>query len=343
MEKKTKKTHSTQQILQTKIAAPFASIIQFSKHEALLPENAIVVLGLSGGPDSVFLLHFLLELKKRGDITQIIAAHLDHEWRKESGDDAAFCKQLAEAHGIPFETLKMSELISHTKWNGSKEEIGRNARRMFFESIAKKYGADAIALGQHAQDQQETFFIRLLRGTSLTGLCGIWPKRGSYIRPLLQTNKSDILAYLHAHDISYLEDPSNVEETFLRNRIRKSVIPALQEADSRFDVTFEQTIHRLQETEQYLDQHARDLFSQMSSKHTGAIEVSIDALLSQPPIMQSRLIMLWLTQEQVPFSATQSFIDELIRFLQSEHGGTHALHPSWQLKKKQRKAIIEKK
>jgi tRNA(Ile)-lysidine synthase len=308
----------------------------------LIPEGSTIVLGLSGGPDSVFLLHLLLHLKKTGHIKEIIAAHLDHEWRTDSAKDTQFCKNFAEQHGIPFETKKLSELPIDLKWEGSKEDIARKARRFFLESMQQKYSANAIALGHHLQDQQETFFIRLLRGASLTGLCSMWPTYGPYIRPLLQTNKSDILHYLTTHGIAYLEDPSNQYETFLRNRIRTTVIPALKAADSRFDTTFMRTLGRLQETEQYLDHQAHQLLATMSRKVDEKREVSIDELLAQPPIMQSRLIILWLRQEGVQFPVTQTFIDEITRFLCSPHGGTHALHETWRMKKRRNVAWIEK-
>ncbi len=312
------------------------------KATKLIPEGSTIVLGLSGGPDSVFLLHLLLHLKKTGRIKEIIAAHLDHEWRPDSAKDTQFCKNIAQQYGIPFETKKLSELPIDLKWEGSKENIARKARRFFLESIKQQYNADAIALGHHLQDQQETFFIRLLRGASLTGLCSMWPKYGAYIRPLLQTNKADILHYLTTHGIAYLEDPSNQSEMFLRNRIRATVIPALKAADSRFDTTFMHTLGRLQETEQYLDQHAHQLFAAMSRKDDEKLEVSIDELLKQPPIMQSRLIILWLRQEGVQFPVTQTFIDEITRFFRSPHGGTHTLHETWRMKKKHNVARIEK-
>ncbi len=318
------------------------SIFTFIDQENLIPEGSTIVLGLSGGPDSVYLLHLLLTLKKEGRIQQIIVAHLDHEWRTNSQNDTDFCKALAQSNELPFETAKMSELSIDLKWDGSKEQIARTARRFFLESVAQQYSADAIALGQHAQDQQETFFIRLLRGTSLSGLCGIWPKRGLYIRPLLHTNKADIHAYLERNGIAYLEDPSNQEQSFLRNRIRAHVIPALKQADDRFDSSFEQTIDRLQQTEAYLDQHAKQLLEAMSNQRDSIYHVDVKQLLAQPLIMQSRLIILWLTQSNVQFPVTQTFINEILRFLQSPQGGSHALHETWKIIKKQGIASIQK-
>ena len=152
----------------------------------LIAESSKIILGLSGGPDSIYLLHKLASLRNTGTIKELIAAHLDHEWRQDSAKDVAFCKQACKSLNVPFVSKKLSEL--NLSFKGSPEEIGRNARRYFLEQIRTKHNADLIALGHHLQDQEETFFIRLIRGTSLSGLCAMWPKKGFYIRPLLQMN-----------------------------------------------------------------------------------------------------------------------------------------------------------
>ncbi len=127
----------------------------------LLPAGSTVVLGLSGGPDSVFLLHLLADKN-----IKLIAAHLDHEWRADSADDVTFCKKLAQKYNVPFITAKASELKRTFKWDGSQEQLGRAMRRHFFATVAAAHATDSIALAHHAQDQQETFFIRLMRGRS---------------------------------------------------------------------------------------------------------------------------------------------------------------------------------
>ena len=142
------------------------AIHAFIAHHNLIFANKTVVVGLSGGPDSVFLLH-LLSTKFNIDL---IAAHLDHEWRPDSHKDVEFCRDLAKKYDVPFVTQEISELPISLKFDGSLEDVGRRARRFFFESICTSHNADLIAVAHHAQDQQETFFIRLLRGASLTGL-----------------------------------------------------------------------------------------------------------------------------------------------------------------------------
>ena len=148
--------------------------------QSLALNNTTVVVGLSGGPDSICLLHYLYKLKKQQNL-HIIAAHLDHEWQESSKIAVQTCSDICNALDITLVSKKLSELKFESKWNGSQEELGRKMRRFFFESVAQEYQASSIALAHHQQDQHETFFIRLLRGSSLTGLTGMKEKDGLYV------------------------------------------------------------------------------------------------------------------------------------------------------------------
>lgn len=308
-------------------------INHFVQKNQLMPSGSKIILGLSGGPDSVFLFHYLADLQQKGIIT-LVAAHLDHEWRDDSSKDKQFCHEMARNLEIVCTSRKMSELGSADKFNGSLEELGRNARRYFLEDVKKEYNADYIALAHHVQDQQETFFIRLIRGTSLTGLTAMRPKHGSYIRPLLEINKKDIIVWLEEHNVPYLTDPSNAMPTFLRNRIRASVLPALQECDERFDVNFLVTLNRLKETENFLEHHTIEVFNTISSVIEHRRWLNLMQFLNMHEVMQYRVLMHWLMNEDVPFSSTQAFLDEVIRFLKQPEGKTHDIHEQWSLVKK---------
>lgn len=306
----------------------------------IIPERSTIIVGLSGGPDSVFLLDQLAALKKAGVIEKLIAAHLDHEWRSNSGKDALFCTHIAQKYAVPFESKKLRELDK--TFRGSKEEVGRKARRYFFEQLLKQYKADAIALGHHAQDQQETFFIRLIRGTSLAGLTGMKEKNGPYIRPLLHHTKQEIIDYLDTHKIAYLIDPSNASPEFLRNRIRNELLPILHKVDPRFDAHLLQTMDRLQQTENYLEQHTHDLFAAMATVRNNQHTIDLNTFFAVPLVMQHRILMHWLKKEQVSFIPTESFLNEIIRFLKQPQSKTHTIHEQWQIAKKKKHADIIK-
>ena len=307
-----------------------SSVYSFIENHKLFTDAGTVIIVLSGGPDSVFLLHLLAPLHRQGKLS-LIAAHLNHEWRETALRDEQFCSQLCQTLNIPFVCKKLSEL-PHIKYNGSKEEVARKARRIFFEQLAQEHNAQAIALAHHAQDQQETFFIRLLRGASLTGLTGMKCKEGLYIRPLLETNKAEILSYLHENESAYCVDETNESEAFLRNRIRKNVLPALHQADQRFDESFSATLKRLHETEDFLEQEALHHFAQLSNYKNGVLLVDSEKLLSLHSVMRYRCIVHWLCTEKVPFPASQAFFDELVRFLENDKK-QHQIHHAWKITK----------
>lgn len=314
------------------------SIKQFCDTYKLLKPHMKVILGLSGGPDSVFLLHMLVQLREHYAGLEIIVAHLDHGWRVESAQEALFCKQLAEKFGLTF-IAKHAQEISSNKKAQSKEDLGRILRRTLFEEIARQYHADAIALGQHADDQQETFFIRLIRGTGLSGLASIRPKHGLYIRPLLNTHKEAILDYLHQHEIPYQVDASNSSPDFLRNRIRQEITPTIKALDSRFTKNFEKTITHLQETDAYLEKHTIDLLKSITKITDVGLELDIAGLMKIDQFMHQKLILAWLISYKIAFPVNAQFFQQLSNFLQKPDPGTYCLQQH-QIIKQKKKAII---
>ncbi len=307
-----------------------------TKHQLITP-GSTVILGLSGGPDSVFLLHFLAAWHKEG-IIHLIAAHLDHGWRDESYQDMVFCKELCTQLGIPFVTAHACEFQIPQK--GSKEEIGRILRRLFFEQVAQKNNARIIALAHHKDDQLETFFLRLIRGSSIAGLTGIKPKQGLYVRPLLEVSKAEIVSYLAANQHVYMKDQTNDSLDFLRNRIRHIIIPAFKRTDERSYQTLMQTIKSLQETDDFLAQHTKQLFDSIATIKNDMKALQLSLFKNLHPAMQKNIVLYWLCNEQVSFPATNAFLQEIIRFLCTPQGGTHQIQTQWSIIKKSTHAFI---
>jgi tRNA(Ile)-lysidine synthase len=218
-----------------------------------------------------------------------------------------------------------------------KKRWGARHAASFFESLAQEHKAQAIALAHHADDQMETFFIRLMRGASLAGLVGMKAKDGLYIRPLLETKKQDILEYLKAQQISYALDSSNESTDFLRNRIRKSVIPALQHCDPRFDANFFGTHIQLTRTENFLQDEAQRTFKEICTEQT----MNIKRLLALHPVVRTRVIILWLCSAKVPFTPSQGFFDEIARFLENSGTADHTFYGKWQICKNPHYACIK--
>ncbi len=303
-------------------------------HNLIKPHETIIV-GLSGGPDSVCLLHLLKKLQPLYNIT-LIAAHLNHGWRNDADTDELFCKHYAESLGIPFISTHARTLICPKKYNGSLEEQGRTLRRLFFDTCRSSYSHAKIALGHHKNDQTETFLLRLIRGASITGLCGIRPQEKQYIRPLLPVDKKEILTYLHENALPYVTDSTNESCTFLRNALRHKALPVLHECDPRFETSLHKTVASLHETEDFLEKHTQELYKQQIIHNT----LTISKFILLHPALQKRLLILWLIQNNIAFTPSAGLLHEIIRFLHNTTSNTHTLGRNWCITKKNNAAII---
>lgn len=291
-------------------------------------KGSTCIVGLSGGPDSVYLLHQLVDQK---DILKLnlYVAHLDHEWRLNSVQDVLFCQSLCMQLQIPFITKKASDFSTIKKIKGSQEAYGRSLRRAFFETIKQELSADYIVLGHHADDQIETFFIRLLRGASVQGLGGMYEYAGYYVRPLLHLTKKDIISYLKSNSIAYLIDETNNSDLYLRNRIRHTVMPALLKTDDRASQKIIHTMQQLQEVEHFLEQVTRQEYLRLVDNGV----LSLVLFKRCELYMQKRIIQQWLIIHTVTFTQTALFFDEILRFLVSPRGGVHIMG-TWSIHKK---------
>lgn len=307
-------------------------------HAALsryLQPNDTVIIGLSGGPDSVLLIHALAALHNRLPLT-IIAAHVNHEWRSDAEKEAVFCTQLSAQLNVHYEQITRSELEQNQTIQGSREQQGRAYRRLFFERLHRQYNAQRILLAHHADDQQETFFIRLLRSSGIIGLAGMQEDDGTYTRPLLEIPKKQILETLDAQDIAYCTDETNDSFEHLRNRIRHRVIPALRDADSRFDTSFSSTHAQLQACAQFVVKTVHQHYTKLTQQ--GALDTR--SLEACDTFLQPLIIQQWLIKHAVPFTPSHSFFNECLRFLSSPRGGMHVIGPAWCIQKQQHMARL---
>ena len=205
------------------------NLLPFMKQHQMLPQpGGRILCAVSGGRDSMCLLHYLWQLGQREDFT-VAAVHMNHGQRDTARRDELFVQNFCRERRIPCVTQRVSVPEKAKEWGVGIEEAGRRLRYETFDRAAELTRADRIATAHHAADQAETVLLNLLRGTGPEGLTGIPPVRGRIIRPLLETSRQEIEAYLEENRISHVEDETNGDTAMTRNRLRLEIMPLLKE------------------------------------------------------------------------------------------------------------------
>ncbi|MGE5654036.1 MAG: tRNA lysidine(34) synthetase TilS [Bacillota bacterium] len=275
---------------------PLSQIIESTIiNHRMLCEGDTVVLAVSGGPDSVCLLHLMSSLAIKQH-WQIHVAHIHHGIRGTEADtDASFVADLAHSLGYPFHLCR-SDVPRIAEERGlGLEEAGRFARYQYLAHLARQIGARAIATGHHADDQAETILMNLLRGAGGTGLAGIQLVRVlgqglRVIRPLLLVSRFEIEQYLEAQCITPRYDHTNNELDQTRNRIRHELIPLLKSYNPRITEALARTADILRSDEQYLMQRVEAYLAEHLVHRYGLTSLSIDSIGSQPLALQRRIV-----------------------------------------------------
>jgi tRNA(Ile)-lysidine synthase len=207
-----------------------STVLRTIAARALFERGDRVIVAVSGGPDSMALLHVLWELRDRLGLTLEVAG-VDHGLRPAAAGELGLVRARAEALGLPFVGLAV-DVAPHRRGAGL-QDAARRARLGALTALAAERGARRVALGHQADDQAETVLFRIVRGTGLAGLRGIPYRRDPFVRPLLDLRRAEILRYLRRRSIPFVEDPSNADLRFARARIRHRHLPALAEENPR--------------------------------------------------------------------------------------------------------------
>lgn len=272
----------------------------------LIRDGDRVLVAVSGGPDSVALLHLLLRLADQRPM-ELHAFHLDHALRDDSAADAAFVEQTANAWNVPVTVLRR-DVGAERRPKESTQQAARRIRYEVMRQVARDVGAARIALGHHADDQAETVLMRLLRGAGVTGLGAMRHRRGPFVRPLLDVSRADVEAYCDAFQLETRHDPSNLSAEYLRNKIRLELMPLLRaEYNPNIRLTLNRMAALLRDDDDLLEALAYRAFRRMkdgaangskSSGRTvampgpGATPVSLpaDQLERRPRALQRRIV-----------------------------------------------------
>jgi tRNA(Ile)-lysidine synthase len=259
------------------------------KHD-LLPRGGRVLVALSGGADSVALLHILRTLERRGALIVAGAAHLNHQLRGAEADaDEAFCRGLAAASGVRFVSARRDVAALARASGRSVEDAARQARYRFLNDTATALDAAAIAVGHSLDDQAETFLLRLIRGAGAAGLAGIRPRADRVIRPLIDISRADLRRYASAHALEFREDASNADPGIPRNRIRHELLPHLEQFSPAIAGTLARAAGLAREDEEFLDRLAIESADSIVLPESDGVAVDIAGLTALAPALASRV------------------------------------------------------
>lgn len=286
------------------------------RQERLLEPGEPLIVAVSGGPDSMALIHILLRLAETWKWNLVIG-HVNHQFRREESEsEARFVQEWAGSMGIPCEmaTIDVPAYIQQTGDNA--QNAARKLRFRFLEQTAKRYKADKIVFGHHADDQAETILMRLMRGTGPTGLTGMaysqtWRKL-KFIRPLLDMRKEQLISYCVNNKVQFVTDSSNAERKYTRNRVRLDTIPYLQSYSPNLVEHLNRLADMMREEEDYLHRESSKVFQSLVRLNSDReASFSAKAFIRLHVALQRRLIKLILNYldcnaDSVDFTAVET-------------------------------------
>ena len=305
----------------------------------MLPRGGRVAVALSGGADSVALVHILLELQQRGELVVAGLAHLNHQLRGEAADaDERFCFALAASVNLPIDAGRADVRAQARDERRSIEDAARAARYAFLAEAAQRLDAVAVAVAHSRDDQAETFLLRLIRGSGSRGLGGIRPTAGLIIRPLLDIRRLDLREYLAALGATFQEDATNADVSIPRNRVRHELLPYLErEFSPGISDVLAREAASAREDEEKLQAEAIDLAASIvltddspGGSRPSGFRLQAEALKALHPAIAARVARLALgrlgAERFIGFDHIQRFLD----FLETAKNGAAVSLPGQQ-------------
>ncbi|MGO9614401.1 MAG: tRNA lysidine(34) synthetase TilS [Dissulfurispiraceae bacterium] len=295
---------------------------------AMLSENDLILIGLSGGPDSVCLLTILNHLKTKSAYT-LHGAYIDHGLRPdETPSEIEFCKELCGSLGIEC-SIRCISVRSHAKVEGiNKQEAARELRYNAFREISSQIHANKIALGHNADDQAETVLMRLFRGSGPSGLAGIPPVRKNIVRPLIEVEKKEIENFLQAEGIGFIVDTSNLGNEYMRNKIRHLIIPSIKKMDRNIIKTISRTADLFRDEERYFEiMVTKTLMRLISRKTETMIDLFLRPLESMDTVLLRRVLRRAIDETRGLRGISFTHIEEIITLIKSGASGDRIYLP----------------
>lgn len=272
-------------------------VLKTIKKYNLIENEDRIVLGVSGGPDSISMLNILNDIRNDKNLHMefdIIVAHVNHMIREEAIEDEKFVEDFCKKINVPFYSKSIDvQKIANNKKIGT-EEAGRNARYEFFDEVLKKENANKIAIAHNKNDKIETIIMNMLRGSGIAGLKGIEPiKNNKYIRPLINCERFEIEEYCSENNIKPRIDRTNFENVYTRNRVRNIVIPYIKQ---EFNPNIIQTMDRLselvKEEDEYLENTVKDKYKNLIiEEKQNEFIMDLKGFNKEEKVIKSRLLL----------------------------------------------------
>lgn len=290
---------------------PLKKLNDFIEQHRLFNRDSPLLVALSGGIDSVALVHLLKAANYKFAI-----AHCNFQLRAEANADEEFCRQLAIACKTAFYTVRFNTQQYADTNKISIQMAARDLRYQWFEQVRQQNNYTCIALAHHQNDTIETILLNLVRGTGIAGLHGILPKNNNLVRPLLCFTRKEIEKIVRDNDLKYVEDSSNASVKYARNKLRHEVVPRLKEINPSLEQTFEKNLEHFRELEQLLEIRVAEAKKQIFSYQEDEIHISVDGVKKLAP---QRLLLFNLLQD---YGFNETVIDDVIASLDKHSGRT---------------------
>lgn len=305
----------------------------------LLKLNDTIIIGVSGGPDSMCLLHTLISLKEEKNL-KIICAHINHGLRVESNEEKIFVEEYSKKKNIIFEYMKIEE-YTNDKFT---ENEARRKRYAFFEELIKKYNAKYLMTAHHGDDLIETTLMRIVRGSTLSGFIGIPKisvnKKYKIVRPLLYTTKEDIYKYLEENNIPYVLDKTNESDKYTRNRYRKHMLPFLKNEEENVHLKFLKYSEELEKYNNYINNIVKEKIRDIIEDN----KILVDKILKEDKFIQERIIEYAIKdiQKYDIFNINNKGMENIIELLKNKENKEVHLSDNYIARKSYNYLIIEK-
>ncbi len=292
----------------------------------MFPRGARVLVALSGGPDSVALLHVLRVLEGRGELTLAGAAHFNHQLRGADADaDEQFCRDLTCSLGVHFEAGRGDIAAAARESGRSIEDAAREARYRFLHEAAARCGADAIAVGHSLDDQAETFLLRLIRGAGPRGLAGIRPTAGKVVRPAIEVSRAALREYAAEHGLQFRQDATNLDVRIPRNRVRLELLPTLRHYSPGIAGALAREAAVARSDEEYLEGQAIEAARSIVLHQEDGTALDAEALAQLPVALASRVARIALAASSPNRFIGFQHIDDLLELSRASDGTSVSL------------------